>query len=109
MNEYEGMFIFPESLNDEALEAAVGRVRAEIERAGGAVESATRLGKRVFARPLARRHTSGHYVVINFKSAGNQIAPLRERLKLGGEVFRFQFVRRGAPAPVVEAADGTPQ
>ncbi len=109
MNEYEGMFIFPESLNDEALETGIGRVRGEIEKLGGAVDSVTRLGKRAFARPLARRHTAGYYVVINFKLAGDQIAPLRERLKLGGEVFRFQFVRREAPAPVAEVSSGAPQ
>lgn len=109
MNEYEGMFIFPESLKDEVLEEQLGHVRAEIEKLGGAVDSVTRLGKRNFARLLARRHSAGHYVVILFRLAGDRVSALRERLKLGGEVFRVQILRRepaAAAAAVVEKGTG---
>jgi len=112
VNEYEGMFIFPESLKDEVLEEQLGHVRAEIEKLGGAVDSVTRLGKRSFARPLARRHTAGHYAVINFRLAGDRVRALRERLKLGGEVFRAQIVRRApaaAAAPAKGSGDGVVQ
>jgi ribosomal protein S6 len=102
------MFIFPESLKDEVLEETVGRVRGEIEKLGGAIDSVTRLGKRGFARPLAKRHTAGHYAVINFHLAGEHLAALRERLKLGGEVFRSQFVRL-EEAPAKGTPDGVAQ
>ena len=106
MNAYEGMFIFPDALKDEALEEAVGRVRAEIEKLGGGIDNITRLGKRAFARPLAERHTSGHYVVVNFQLAGDHVAPLRERLRLAGEVFRMQIVRAEPAGVVKEASNG---
>ena len=103
MNMYEGMIIFPESLKDEEWDDAIGYVRGEIERLGGGVESVTRLGKRAFARPLGKRQTAGHYAVILFRMEGGQIATLRERLALGGRVFRAQFLRveaSQAKAPV---------
>lgn len=103
MNDYEGMFIFPESVKDEALEEHLGHVRQEIERLGGQVESVTRLGKRVFARTLGRRHKAGHYAVINFRLDGSQVRVLQERLKLDGEVFRAQIIRRD-PATAAAAS-----
>lgn len=107
MNNYEGMFIFPESVKEEALEEHLGHVRQEIERLGGQIESVTRLGKRAFARTLGRRHKAGHYAVINFRLDGSQVRALHERLKLGGEVFRAQIIRRdpaSAAAATVAAA-----
>ncbi len=109
MNTYEGMIIFPETLKDEAWEEAIGRVRAEIEKLGGAVDSVTRLGKRTFARPLAERYTAGHYAVLNFRLDGSRVATLHERLKLGQEVFRAQFVRVETRPPMKGASDGVAQ
>lgn len=109
MNAYEGMFIFPDTLKDEVLDESVGGVRGEIEKLGGAIDSVTRLGKRGFARPLAKRHTAGHYVVINFRLAGDRIPPLRERLKRGSDVFRAQIVRIEPAGEAKEASDGGAQ
>ncbi len=108
MNTYEGMIIFPETLKEEAWDEAVGRVRAEIEKLGGVVESITRLGKRPFARPLKKRHSAGHYAVINFRLDGGQVSALHERLKLGGEIFRAQFLRVN-PAATKGSSDGVAQ
>ncbi len=92
MNPYEGMFIFPEALNDEALDEAVGAVKTEIDRWGGSVESVTRLGKRGFARPM-KKQKAGHYFVLRFLLGGDQVRPLLERFKLMPEVFRAQVLR----------------
>ncbi len=97
MNPYEGMFIFPEALNDEALDEAVGAVKAEIDRRGGTVESVTRLGKRGFARPM-KKQKAGHYFVLRFLLAGDQVRPLLERFKLMPGVFRAQVLRAGEVA-----------
>ena len=105
MNLYEGMFIFPESMKEEALDAAVSRARGEIEKLGGRTESATRIGKRSFARPMAKQ-TSGHYVVIVFRLDGGQLGALKEKYRLSGEVFRLQVVRAEAAPAAAEAAGG---
>ena len=38
-NIYEGLFILPKTLSEEAQEAAVGRVRDEITKVGGEIKS----------------------------------------------------------------------
>lgn len=108
LNQYEGMFIFPESIREEALDEAVGRAKAEIEKLGGSIESTIRLGKRSFARKMSKQD-GGHYFVIAFHLAGSQVAALQERYKLAGEVFRAQ-INRALPMSVkAEKKDGVAQ
>ena len=99
MNKYEAMIIFPEYLKD--IEEALGKVRAEIKKHGGEVESTTRLGKRVFARKMDNQD-AGQYVIMTFKMKTDQVKPLMVRFKMNEEIFRVQIVR--APAVVAAAA-----
>lgn len=101
---YEAMFIFPEALKEEGLDAAVDKVKGEIERCGGRVVSTTRLGRRAFARRLQKQQ-SGHYVVITFGLEGEKIKALQARLKLNEEIFRVQIVCQAAK-PAAPAAAG---
>ncbi len=106
MNKYEAMIIFPDALKDEALEAALEKVEAEIEKSGGKVESKTRMGRRQFARPMDKQN-SGQYMVVNFKLDGGKLGPLQARFKLNEEIFRIQIVRASEiiPVPAPVAAD----
>lgn len=88
---YEGLFIFPESLDEEGLDQAIARVKEELEKLGGAIESTTRMGKKTFARPL-KKQKAGLYVVMMFNIAGDQLDAFKARLKLTTNVFRHQFV-----------------
>jgi len=90
---YEGLFIFPEMLDDEQLDQALESVKTELEKLGGEMESSTRLGKRSFARPLKKKK-AGIYVVVMFLLAGDQIDAFKRRLKLATNVFRSQFVQK---------------
>lgn len=107
MNQYEGMFIFPETIREEGLEEVVGHAKAEIEKLGGAVLSTIRLGKRTFARCL-RKQGSGHYVVIGFQLGADRVSALQERFKLAGETFRVQ-INRASESPKAESKDGVAQ
>ncbi len=106
MNLYEAMFIFPETVKEEALDEVVGRAKAEIEKAGGQIASTIRLGKRGFARRM-KKQDCGHYVVVGFRMEGAQVAPLKERYRLSEEILRVQINRaeEEAPAAVKAAAD----
>jgi small subunit ribosomal protein S6 len=88
---YEGLFIFPEVLDEEGLDQSIARVKEELEKLGGTLESTTRMGKKNFARPLSKQK-AGLYVVLMFKLDGTKIDALKERLKLSTNVFRAQFV-----------------
>lgn len=106
LNLYEAMFIFPESLKEDQLDGVVNHARGEIEKLGGRIENTTRLGKRAFARRMNKQQ-GGHYVVIGFRLAGDQITALQERYKLAEEVFRVQIhcadEVAAEPAPAAEA------
>ncbi len=103
VNKYEAMIIFPDALKDEALEAALEKVEAEIVKSGGKVESKTRMGRRQFARPMDKQST-GQYMVVNFKLDGSKLAALQGRFKLNEDIFRIQIVRASAVAPAPAAA-----
>ncbi len=90
---YEGLFIFPETLDEAQLDEAVDAVRRELEKLGGTLESSTRIGKRSFARPL-RKKKAGIYAVIMFRLDGQRIDDLKHRLRLATNVFRAQFTQK---------------
>jgi len=102
MSKYEAMIIFPESMKEETLEAALEKIGGEIEKLGGSVENKTRLGRRVFARPM-QKQVAGQYAVMGFFLDGEKLAGLSARLKLNEEIFRVQFVR-ATEAPAAAAA-----
>jgi len=90
-NLYEGLFIFPETLDEEGLDQAIAEVKVELEKQGGTIESSTRIGKKTFARPL-QKQKAGLYVVLMFKIDGTRLDAFKARLKLTTNVFRHQFV-----------------
>jgi ribosomal protein S6 len=92
LNTYEGLFIFDDTLKDEELSAVQDKALAEIERQGGSVLGAKRLGRRNFARPMAKRQ-SGNYVRAIFNLDPNNVTPLLARYKLSEDVFRVQITR----------------
>jgi len=94
---YEGLFIFPETLDEEQLDQAIDAVKVEIEKLAGSFENATRLGKRSFARPMKKKK-AGIYTIIMFRLEGSKIAALKRRLKLSTNVFRAQFMKKDESA-----------
>lgn len=95
MKKYEAMFIFPESLKDDALAAALTKTQEEIKRLGGEIETVTALGKRGFARPMQKKE-AGYYALAVFRLPPEQVAPLQARYRLDENVFRVQIVE---PSP----------
>jgi len=96
MTKYEAMFIFPEILKEEDLDAAIDKVKTEVDKLGGRVEGATRMGRRQFARPLDKQ-SGGQYAVMTFQLDGSKMQGLKGRLKLNEEIFRVQIVRVDEP------------
>lgn len=88
---YEGLFIFPETLDEETLDLAIVRVKEELERLDGSLESTTRMGKKNFARPL-KKQRAGYYVVMMIRLEGTKLDAFKKRLTLATDVFRSQFV-----------------
>jgi ribosomal protein S6 len=96
------LFIFPETLDEETLELAIVRVKEELEKLGGSLESTTRMGKKNFARPL-KKQKAGFYVVLMIKLDGTKLDAFKKRLTLATDVFRSQFVLAEESEVVQEA------
>lgn len=88
---YEGLYIFPEGLTDDELNASCDKVKEEIEKLGGTVTGTTNLGRRVFAREM-NKQTAGLYVIMDMEIDGLKVDELKNRLKLASNVFRVQYV-----------------
>lgn len=100
---YEGLFIFPETLEEVQLDQAIEAVKNELEKLDGTLESSTRLGKRSFTRPMKKKK-GGIYVVTMFRLEGTQIDAFKHRLKLATNVFRAQFMKKEDEAVVAQEA-----
>ena len=89
---YEGMYIFPDTMDEDAVDNAVKAVVVEIEKLGGAVKNTARLGRRKFAREL-KKTEYGYYVVMTFELDGKNVQPLKARYAISEDVLRVQIVR----------------
>jgi len=87
---YEGLFIFPESMDDDKLEKSIENVKEELIKLNGDLKNSAKIGKKYFSRMLNKKK-SGHYIVLIFSIDGHKIDSFKERLKLGTDVFRYQF------------------
>jgi len=87
---YEGLFVFPEQLQDQEIEEARGTVVADLERCGAKVLGSRKLGRRTFARPI-KKMRAGVYVRMVFDMDGQNIDALRGRLKLNETLVRAQI------------------
>jgi len=104
VNTYEAMFIFPDAFSEEQLDNAVDNIKGEIEKVGGQIRSAIRLGRRPFAREMAKTQ-AGHYVVITFALGGKDVESLKSNLRFNEDIFRMQIFRaeeKPAAEPVAE-------
>lgn len=91
MNKYDGLYILVGANKDEALDKAIEKAQSEITRLGGKVLDTQNLGKRTFARPLAKRD-NGVYIRIRFEFDGTKIEELINRYHLAEEIFRVQVL-----------------
>ena len=72
------------------MDHSIERVKEELEKLGGSLESSVLMGKKQFARIL-KKEKSGFYVVLVFKLGADQVDAFKQRLKLSSDVFRHHF------------------
>ena len=100
--DYELMYIVRPELDDEALRAAVTRVRAMIEAQNGEVVKTTLWGKRRLAYEVNHLR-DGHYVLVVLHLDGDRVAPLERALRIDETVFRHLIVLHEGPMPEPDA------
>lgn len=91
------MCILRPDLDEEGLEASIGRVVSLIATAGGTAEKLERWGRRHLAYPINGR-TEGFYIVQAFTGIGTISNELTRRLNINEDVLRSIVVRRDLKA-----------
>jgi len=92
MNRYEAMVILPESLTEDEIEQGLDRLNDQVKKLGGSASKASRMGRKIFARPM-NKETVGEYALLRFELDGENISKLDEQLKLDKAIFRIQYTR----------------
>lgn len=100
--DYELMYIVRPELDDEAVRAAVTRVRGMIEAQNGEVVKTTLWGKRRLAYEVDHLR-DGHYVLVVLHLDGDHVAPLERALRIDETVFRHLIVLHQGPMPEPDA------
>ena len=101
---YEALVIFSAAVRDDGLEAAIGRFADELKAFGAEIESTEAVGRRTFARTLAKRD-AGLYAKVRFDAEPDAIAKMRERFRLYEDTFRIQFRTRNLRVEAAKAKD----
>jgi len=99
MKRYEGLFILNTAGREEGVKDALDKISAEIETAGGKVETVQKMDKKNFARVADKRHSAGFYANIIFTGTPTIVAQLRTKFALNEEVFRVLFTQAPEPKP----------
>jgi ribosomal protein S6 len=99
MKRYEGLFILNLAGREEGVKDALDKISAEIESAGGKVETVQKMDKKNFTRVADKKYSAGFYANVIFTGPAAIIAPLRARFALNEEVFRVLFTQSPEPKP----------
>jgi len=97
VRKYEALFILAETVREDQVDAFNERIRGEIEKLGGTIQTIEPLGRRTFEIPLKKRE-SGVYVRFEFSLDPARMAAFQERLKMNEDIFRVQIVKVEQPA-----------
>ena len=101
---YEALVIFSANVREDGLEAAIERFAAELKALGAEIESTEALGRRPFARTLAKRD-AGLFANVRFDAEPDAIAKMCERFRLYEDTFRIQFRTRNLRIEAAKAKD----
>ncbi|MFO1501256.1 MAG: 30S ribosomal protein S6 [Verrucomicrobiota bacterium] len=103
MKKYEGLFILNTAAKEEGIKEMIDRITADINAAGGRVETVQKMDKRQFSRVANKRFNSGYFVNFIFDLEPAALAQLKHRFDLNDDVFRVLFTIAPEPKPVPAA------
>jgi ribosomal protein S6 len=105
MKKYEGLFILNTAGREEGVKEAIDAITAEIQAAGGKVETTQKMDKRPFSRTPNKRVTSGFYLNVIFEAPADSLVGLRAKFASAQDIYRVIFtVASAATATAAPAA-----
>ena len=99
MKRYEGLFILNLAGREEGVKDALDKISAEIETAGGKVETVQKMEKKSYSRVADKKHSAGFYVNVIFEGQPSILEQLRHRFAMNAEVFRVMFTNSPPAKP----------
>ncbi len=99
---YETMYILRPDLNDEAVDAVIGKYQGMLKDQGASILETQHRGKRRLAYEIDRIR-EGIYIQMNYTAPGAAIAPLERAMRLSDEVIRFLTVKQETEEALPEA------
>ena len=89
---YESIFILRPSLADEEIPHMLEKVKAAVEKAGGAVEHLANWGKKKLAYEI-KQEKKGVYVQLNYRGGGAAVVEVERLFRLDDAVLKFLTVK----------------
>ena len=103
MKRYEGLFILNTAGKEEGVKELIDRLTADINAAGGRVETVQKMDKRPFSRVANKRYSTGYYANFVFSIEPNNLSALKHKFDMTDEVFRVLFTVAPEPKATVSA------
>jgi small subunit ribosomal protein S6 len=101
---YETMYILRPDLNEEAVDATIGKYQSLLKEQDGTVLETQHRGKRRLAYEIDR-HREGIYIQMNYTGPGSAIAPLERAMRLSDEVIRYLTVKQDVEGSLPETEE----
>ena len=92
MNKYELAVVVNAKIEDEERIASVEKVKALIERFGGAITNVDDWGKKRLAYEI-QKMKEGYYYFIKFDAEGTAPAEIEKRIRIMDNIMRYLCVR----------------
>ncbi len=97
---YETMYILRPDINDDVVDATIGKYQTLLKEQGAAILETQHRGKRRLAYEIDRNR-EGIYIQMNYTGPGSAVAPLERAMRLSDDVIRFLTVKQETDAPLV--------
>lgn len=93
MKKYEATVILTKHIDDSDIDKQIDPVKKAVEKFGGQVAAATKMGRYSFARPFkGGKHDAGVYVLVSFMMDPEKIETFRDEFKYNENIVRIQIV-----------------
>lgn len=86
--DYESVIIFNSSLEDEQIDAAIGRVKSALENNGATITDIEKWGRKRLAYSI-QKSKSGYYLIIRFIAPPDSISKLERFFFLEDTIIRY--------------------
>jgi small subunit ribosomal protein S6 len=93
---YETMYILRPDLGEDVVGQAIEKYQTILRDNGAEILETQHRGKRRLAYEI-KRHREGVYIQMNYRGAGNPVAPMERAMRLSDDVIRYLTICQDEP------------